>query len=211
MSKFSTVLFDMDGVLIDARDWHFQALNAALDPFGYSISIEDHFSRYNGLTTKAKLEILNNEFGFPKELNSIVNAVKQEQTLRIAAQMCYPSVQHQILISRLKKFTINVGVVTNSIKLTAEIMLEYAGLLKFLDVLVTNQDVSNPKPHSEPYILAMQKLNVDPSETLVIEDGSYGIVAAKNAGCVVQRVNSPDDVTIELIAQYIPSLLTENL
>ena len=86
--KIDAVLFDMDGVLIDARDWHYQALNMALEPFGYSISPEDHETRFNGLSTKSKLKILSDEFGLPKDLDDVISAIKQDRTLRIAAQKC---------------------------------------------------------------------------------------------------------------------------
>ena len=70
------VLFDMDGVLIDARDWHYHALNEALHPFGFEISYEDHLSRFNGLSTGAKLNILTAEYGFPLSLHTLVNEVR---------------------------------------------------------------------------------------------------------------------------------------
>ena len=59
---YKAVLFDMDGVLIDARDWHFDALNDALRPFDYQISLTDHQERFNGLSTRVKLEILSEEY-----------------------------------------------------------------------------------------------------------------------------------------------------
>jgi beta-phosphoglucomutase len=203
----TAVLFDMDGVLIDARDWHYKALNMALEPFGYDISPIDHETRFNGLSTKSKLEILNNEFGFPKDLNEIVNAVKQDRTLRIIAQKCFPIIPHQILLSRLKSCDVKIGVVTNSIRLTAEAMLRHAGVFDFLDILVTNQDVKQHKPDPEGYLLAMKKLKVEPSNTVVIEDSDYGIEAAKAAGCTVIEVDGPENVSLEILFHLIPELL----
>lgn len=205
--KVQATLFDMDGVLIDARDWHYQALNIALKPFGYEISMKDHTERFNGLSTKVKLKILNEEFGLPKDLNEIIDAVKQDRTLRIAAQKCFPSIPHQILLSRLKACDVKIGVVTNSIRSTAETMLMHAGLLDFLDVLITNQDVNEPKPNPEGYRLAMEKLQVEPANTIVIEDGDYGIQAATEAGCSIVKVDGPQNVSLELLLPLIPKLL----
>lgn len=205
--KNRAVLFDMDGVLIDARDWHFQALNMALEPFGHEISLKNHIDRFNGLSTKSKLKILNHEFGLPKDLNEVIDAVKQDRTLRIAAEKCFPLIPHQILLSRLKTCEVKIGVVTNSIRLTAETMLRHAGLLDFLDILVTNQDVSEPKPSPEGYLFAMKKLQVQPDNTIVIEDGDYGIQAAKAAGCNTIKVDGPQDVSLELLLDLIPELL----
>ncbi len=202
----NAVLFDMDGVLIDARDWHYDALNEALRIFGIEISRTEHVSRFNGLSTRKKLEILSSEGLLPYELHSAVEAIKQDRTMRIAAQKCFPIVSHQVLITRLKSIGIKVGVVTNSIRKSSEFMLEYAGLLKFMDVVVTNEDVQEGKPNPAGYLLAMKKLGVLPGETIVIEDGEYGIRAAKAAGANVFTVNDPYEVSLELLLPVIREL-----
>jgi HAD superfamily hydrolase (TIGR01509 family) len=78
-------------------------------------------------------------------------------------------------------------------------MLEYAGLLKFMDVIVTNEDVSEGKPSPEGYLLAMKSVGSKPAETIVVEDGIYGIQAAEAAGAEVLKVNEPRDVSLELL------------
>jgi beta-phosphoglucomutase len=206
MNEIDAVIFDMDGVLIDAREWHFDALNEALAIFGYNISLEDHLSRFDGLSTLAKLSILTSEIDLPVEIHELISAVKQDRTLRIAAQRCYPNVAHQILISRLKSLDIKVAVVTNSIRKTTEFMLEYAGLLRYLDVVVTNEDVLEGKPSPEGYLMAMKQLGVASDATLVIEDGVYGIAAAQAAGATVIPVRNPAEVGIELLISRIPRL-----
>jgi len=200
------ILFDMDGVLIDARDWHYDALNEALRIFGVEISRSDHLSRFNGLSTRKKLDMLTSEGVIPSELHEAIQSIKQDRTLRIAAQMCFPIVSHQVLITRLKALGIKVGLVTNSIRKSSEFMLEYSGLLKFMDVVITNEDVLEGKPHPAGYLLAMQKLGVLPSETVVIEDGEYGILAAEAAGATVIKVNDPFEVSLELLLPIIKEL-----
>jgi beta-phosphoglucomutase len=205
-NHYKAVLFDMDGVLIDARDWHFDALNEALKIFGVEISRSDHLSRFNGLSTRKKLDMLTSEGVIPSELHEAIQSIKQDRTLRIAAQMCFPIVSHQVLITRLKALGIKVGLVTNSIRKSSEFMLEYAGLLKFMDVVITNEDVLEGKPNPAGYLLAMQKLGVLPSETVVIEDGEYGILAAEAAGATVIKVNDPFEVSLELLLPVIKEL-----
>jgi beta-phosphoglucomutase len=200
----NTVVFDMDGVLIDAREWHFQALNDALELFGFSIDRYAHEERFNGLPTKVKLDILSKEFGLPRSLHHVINTVKQERTLRIAAANCYPRAQHLILISALKRAGVKVGVATNSIRETPEAMLSYAGILSLVDSVVTNQDVKLAKPDPEIYLLAIERLGGTPTNTLVVEDNANGIASAKAAGCLVVEVASPDDVHIERLIQYFP-------
>jgi HAD superfamily hydrolase (TIGR01509 family) len=150
--------------------------------------------------------MLTSEGLIPSELHEAIQSIKQDRTLRIAAQMCFPIVSHQVLITRLKALGIKVGLVTNSIRKSSEFMLEYAGLLKFMDVVVTNEDVLEGKPNPAGYLLAMQKLEVLPSETIVIEDGEYGILAAEAAGAKVIKVNDPFDVSLELLLPSIKEL-----
>lgn len=207
MRKFSAVIFDMDGVLVEARDWHYQALNEALVPFGMEIPRAEHESRFNGMTTKSKLEILSQEQGLPRELHPMIQRVKQDRTLRLAAANCYPVVQHLILISRLRLIGTKVGVYTNSIRQTSEYMLRHSQVLPMLDSLVTNEDVEKPKPHPEGYLLSCSKLEVTPETTLVIEDGDYGIASARAAGCEVIQVSSPLDVSIELLCSAVKGLI----
>ena len=97
---------------------------------------------------------------------------------------------------------------TNSIKKSAEALLGFAQLLDFVDVLVTNQDVEKQKPNPECYLLACKRLRVEPSEVLVVEDGEYGAMAAMAAGCEVIRVDSPSDVSLELLMEHIPNLIS---
>jgi len=182
-----------------------------LSIFGYSISREDHINKYNGLSTKKKLELLTESTNFPLDLYEIIYNVKQNQTLRIAAARCFPIVSIQILLNRLKIIGIKIGVVTNSISETTRYMLSYSGILELFDVIVTNEDVDNPKPSPDGYLIAMQKLEVYPNDTLVIEDGEYGILAAKRAQVrKIVEVTCPEDVSIELLMSEIKGLSIEN-
>lgn len=196
------VIFDMDGVLIDAREWHFEALNEALGYFGHRIDPLDHETKFDGLPTKVKLEILSRDQLLPRALHPIIQEIKQNRTLRIAADRCFPSTKHLLLLGRLKFEGLKIGVATNSIRKTAEFMLEYAGVSGYLDALVTNEDVRSPKPDPEIYIKACQLLAVEPHEALVFEDNEHGILAATQAGCEVIKVGSPDEVGLSKYFAY---------
>lgn len=201
------IIFDMDGVLIDARDWHYLALNEALKPFDFEISLEDHEERFNGLSTHVKLRMLTEEKGLPIKLHSLISNVKQDRTLRIAATHCFPNVSHQILLTRLKAKKIKIGLFTNSIRETTEFMLKHARIFDFFDVIVTNQDVSLGKPSPEGYLKCMELLKVSASETVVVEDGEYGRQAAVEAGCEVVMVENPSELHVEKLSKHFPGLI----
>lgn len=199
MTQIKAVLFDMDGVLIDARDWHYRALNDGLEPFGENIGEEEHIARFDGLPTRVKLDMLEADGRLPKFLHKFVEDIKQERTLREAATLCFPVLDHLMLLSWLKQRGLKIGVATNSIRKSSETMLEFAGLFNKLDCLVTNQDVENAKPAPDIYLRGCEILEVRPEETLVVEDSEYGVRAATAAKCRVVRVENPTQVHISLI------------
>jgi len=196
-----TVVFDMDGVLIDAKEWHYEALNSALELFGYRISLEDHLSRFDGLPTKRKLETLSIEVGLPPQLHKMINNIKQERTLRIAAQYCFPKPNLLTILTYLKNEDYRIGLATNSIRQTTEAMMRYSGLWHFFDSVLTNEDVGQPKPNPEIYLKSCQALGSNPFETLVFEDNHHGIDAAKLAGCQVFEVVDPNSLFLDEVLE----------
>lgn len=193
------VVFDMDGVLIDARDWHYASLNEALSYFGSEIDYEDHLDEFDGLPTKVKLKKLSSQGRLPSHLHGIVEEIKQERTLRQAAQLCFPNLEHLLLLSSIKSKGLLLGLATNSIRQTTLAMLEFAGVKEYFDSILTNEDVHRPKPDAEIYLKSAARLGLNPSEILVIEDNLNGVAAAESAGCVVLRVRNPQDVNICLL------------
>ena len=89
-SGIQAVVFDMDGVLIEARDWHYEALNRALGHFGWNISRADHLSTFNGLPTRDKLDMLSRTQGLPRELHGFLNKLKQRYTRELIVTSCQP-------------------------------------------------------------------------------------------------------------------------
>jgi HAD superfamily hydrolase (TIGR01509 family) len=87
--------------------------------------------------------------------------------------------------------------------MTTEFMLRYAGVTDFLDVLITNEDVQDPKPAPDGYLLGMTKLGITPGETVIVEDGMHGIAAGKAAGARVIEVNNPSEVSLEIFEKIV--------
>ncbi len=204
--KIKAIIFDMDGVLIDAKEWHYESLNKALSLFGSEISRYDHLITFDGLPTKKKLEMLSIEGGFPKKLHHFVNELKQLYTMEIVYAKCKPTFQHQYALARLKKEGYKLAVCSNSIKKTIEIMLEKAGLIQYLDFFLSNQDVKNSKPDPEIYISSINRLNLLPSECLIVEDNENGIKAALASKAHLLRVENTGDVHYQNIINKIKEI-----
>ncbi len=203
MNKIKAVIFDMDGVLIEAKDWHYEALNKALNLFGMQISRYDHLVTYDGLPTKKKLEMLSTERGLPKALHQFINEMKQQYTMEIVYAECKPTFFHEYALSKLKNNGYKMAVCSNSIRNTIEIMMEKASLSDYFEFYVSNQDVKNGKPDPEMYIKAINQLGLAPYECMIIEDNENGIKAAKGSGAWVMEVDEVDDVNWQNIEKHI--------
>jgi beta-phosphoglucomutase-like phosphatase (HAD superfamily) len=190
------VVFDMDGVLIDAKEWHYEALNKALGLFGLEISRADHLTTFDGLPTRRKLEILSLTDNLPKELHGFLNTLKQTYTMEMVNTRCKPTFIHQFALSSLKAEGYKLAVASNSIRSTVEAMMQRAHLAKYLDVMLSNEDVEHAKPAPDIYLRAMADLNVRPEETLIIEDNEHGRQAAHAAGAHLLVVRDVSDVTL---------------
>lgn len=197
------VIFDMDGVLIDAKDWHYESLNKSLELFGFQISRYDHLVTFDGLPTAKKLEILSRDRGLSKSLHKFINELKQIYTIDMVHQKCRPVFYHQYCLSKLKQNGYRLVVASNSIQATIKLMMEKSDLDRFLDFFLSNQDVKHPKPDPEIYVTAIQKLECRPDEVLIVEDNEHGIKAAMGSGAHVMRVNDVTDVNYLNIMQAI--------
>ena len=201
--KIKAVIFDMDGVLIEAKEWHYEALNKALSLFGFEISRYDHLVTYDGLPTKKKLEMLTMERGLPKELHQFINDMKQQYTMDLVYTQCKPRFIHEFALSRLKSEGYHLAVASNSIRNTVQVMMERSDLLQYLDFFLSNQDVVKSKPDPEIYNTAIARFGFTPSECLILEDNPRGIAAAKASGAHVMEIGTVDDVNYDNIKNAI--------
>lgn len=203
MPDIKAIIFDMDGVLIDAREWHCDALNKALGLFGMQISRYDHLVTYDGLPTRKKLEMLSMERGLPRSLHAFINEMKQQYTTELVHARCKPRFQHEYALARLRQEGYSLAVASNSIRATVQLMMEKAALLDYLAFYLSNQDVKHGKPDPEIYQLAISKLGLSPAECLIVEDNEHGIAAARASGAHVMVVKDVMEVNYANITHAI--------
>ncbi len=197
------ILFDMDGVLIDAKDWHYDALNRALGAFGFGISRESHLSTFDGLPTRRKLEILSEVYNLPVGLHDFLNELKQRFTIEITYQKCKPTFNHQNALCHLHKSGLKIAVCSNSVRNTIVSMMSLSDLDKYIDLVLSNEDVHKSKPDPEIYLKAVEDFGLKPEECLILEDNENGIKAAIASGCYLLKIGTPADVTLQNIENKI--------
>lgn len=203
MSRIRGVIFDMDGVLIDAREWHYQALNQALALFGTTISRDEHEGGFDGLPTKEKLNRLTQRGRLPASLHDFINEMKQRYTLQIIQKQCWPVFEHQYALSQLSQRGYQLAVASNSVRASIEAMLGKAQLLQWLQFTLSNEDVARGKPDPEIYLQAITRLGLSANECVVVEDNPHGIAAATAAGAHVLTVRDPSEVRWPRIRDFI--------
>jgi len=199
------VVFDLDGVLVDARELHYQALNEALGSISngaFIIDREEHLSTYDGLSTSKKLNMLTETKGLPEDLHDAVWNLKQEKTIQIIDNF---TPDHRIIniLRRLRSDGYMIACATNSIRETAKLQLIRRGFFEHIDFLYSNQDVNNPKPSTEIYLRCMLRAAVDPDETVIIEDSHHGRKAALSSGAYLCAVKNSEDVEYNKIKEVI--------
>ncbi len=204
------IIFDLDGVLVDARELHYNALNDALFLIDekYVINRDEHLSTYDGLSTTKKLNLLTKNKGLPKSLHNQVWKTKQQMTLKLIDEF---SVDERIrdILKKLKSENYTIACATNSIRETAKLQLIRKGFFEYIDFMYSNQDVKNPKPNSEMYLRCMIKAEVNPNETLIIEDSHIGRKGAISSGGILCGVKDTKDVTYNKIKKYINDMNDE--
>lgn len=205
-NKIKAVIFDMDGVLIEAKDWHYEALNQALDLFGLEITRHEHLTTYDGLPTKDKLIMLSRDKGLSLALHDFINEMKQQYTMDMVYKFCKPMFHHEFALSHLKQDGYKLAVASNSIKNSISVMMDKARLTDYLEFFISNQDVSKGKPDPEMYNLAISKLGLMPNECVIVEDNENGIRAAKTSGAHVLEVATVYDVNYQNIKQFISTV-----
>ena len=203
------ILFDMDGVLIEAKEWHYEALNKALSLFGITISKQDHLERFDGLPTRKKLEILSVERGLSHELHAFINTKKQEYTIEMINTYCKPYSTHEFALMSLKAQGYRLALCSNSMRNTVELMMQKSSLKQYLDIMISNEDVFYSKPHPEMYLKAMSYFELQPQECLIVEDNENGIKAAKASGGHLLIVKNIEETNLDNILGRIKEIMLE--
>lgn len=202
MTTPELAIFDLDGVLIDSKELHFEALNEALREFDpkFEISHSDHSTKYDGLSTRRKLEMLHSEKGFPIEHFERVWKLKQDITLRMLGEIKKDE-ELVSFMAFLQNQGIKLAVASNSVRNTIDLVLRNLGIIDFFSLILSNEDVRSSKPHPEIYWKTMMHFEVVPDATVIFEDSYVGRLAALRSGARLIPIENRRDLTWQRIRQ----------
>ena len=202
MMNTQLAIFDLDGVLIDSKELHFEALNEALRQIGkeFEISHRDHSTKYDGLSTRKKLELLHAEKGLSVEHFDDIWKLKQVNTVRMLGEIKRDQ-ELQSYMEFLQEREIKLAVASNSVRNTIEIVLTNLGIIEYFSLILSNEDVKSSKPHPEIYWKSMMHFQAVPDVTVIFEDSYVGRLAAQRSGAKLIPVDNRQDLTWQKIKQ----------
>lgn len=173
----TTVLFDLDGTIIDTNELIIQSFLHTLEGETDSPFSREAIIPHMGFPLLEQLRFFT---GRP-EVDEL--AVKYRQfnlTKHDGLVAEFPHVGE--VLSELARRSVRMGVVTNKMRLTSEMGLRKCGLAAYMETIVTIDDVERGKPEPDPVLVALERMGVTPQETLMVGDSQYDIVAGQKAG-----------------------------
>lgn len=201
------LIFDLDGVLIESRELHYETLNDALNTIDpkYIITREEHLSTYDGLSTTTKLKILAANKGLPSSYFDQIWQDKQKHTFERLKSISRSSKLIEIC-EWLKSKNYRIAVASNSIRETIKISLMSLGIMEYVEYIMSNEDVRRTKPYPEMYWNCMNALNAIPRTTIIAEDSHIGRQGAIDSGAVLLPIENSYDLTLERVQDIVMKL-----
>lgn len=178
------VIFDMDGVLVDNRDAHFEAFIEFCHEYGIELD-RDKLTYLFGMTNDEILPaILPAELIEEKGLKTLADE-KEAVYRRIYAKKIAPVKGLIPFLNELKAAGFKLGVGSSGNTQNVNFVLDACGIKKYFSAIVNGDMITKGKPDPEVFLLNAEKLGLRPEECVVIEDSFAGIKAARNAGMSV--------------------------
>jgi HAD superfamily hydrolase (TIGR01509 family) len=181
MSLKKHLIFDCDGVIVDSEIVATRISLRLLKPFGYHADELTHAERYAGLLENEILERLRHDEGLDLPADLFHNIVQEIQQHMFEEMQPVPGMKALILA-----LPVPLAVVSNSRVAHVTRCLSMMGIHDAVgERIFSAEHVAKPKPHPDVYLLAVERLGLDPAATLVVEDSLAGVTAAMAAGLEV--------------------------
>jgi len=171
----TTVLFDVDGTLLDTTEYIYQAFEHSLQKHHQPLT-RDHIGSIMGKPLDESYQILTQN----ESVEHYAQAHHEYQNEHPHLSFAFPNATNTL--QKLKDRKYHIAAVTTRRRNTVLETLEIARILPFLEHIVAYDDVENPKPHPEPILKALDFLGVSPQNAIMVGDSPVDILAGKNAG-----------------------------
>jgi beta-phosphoglucomutase len=176
---FKGVIFDMDGTLLESTQADYVAWEKVFNDYNQELP----FEKYAPMLGVKSADVVKNEIGFGDE-QDIKRILKEKFDYFVEyvnENPIKPVFAAETFLKSLKQYPVKVALATSSRKEKMQMVLEQLNFLQYFDVVVTGNEVTNGKPAPDIFLLAAKRLELDPEDCMVIEDGPIGVAAAKSA------------------------------
>lgn len=198
------IIFDMDGVIFDSEQIYYDACLMAAEDNGliFTPKFVKQFAGKTSQTCQLILQSHLQDVGLVEQLWQDWGKARQ-QILKTRGVPLKHNVE--LLFNELNNSELDLALVTSADKQTVSenFLLSGSNIIEYFDHVITVEDVVNPKPHPEPYLLASSLLGYQPTECIVIEDSTTGISAALEAGANTIMINDIADKDVALLDQLL--------
>ncbi|GMK48813.1 pyrophosphatase PpaX [Paenibacillus glycanilyticus] len=178
-SNIKTMLFDLDGTIMDTNELIIRSFMESLKGLVPEDFGREHIIPSMGLTLEAQFQ----NFTGLTDVGHLIKAYRTVNT-KLHDELLRPFPYTNEVMKDLHEQGIQIGVVTTKIRMSTERGMKFCGLYDYVDAFVTVDDVVNPKPHPEPVLMALEMLNADPATTIMIGDSAVDMISAKEAGVI---------------------------
>ncbi len=179
MTKTEAVLWDLDGVLVDSTEYHYEAFRQLVGEFGRDLA-EPEFTPLFGLPNSTILTRLLGELA-PDRLQALAARKEDLFRQRIAGRVrALPGAES--LVRLLSASGVRQAIVSSAPQANVQLILRSLGIQEAFAAIVGEEDVSRGKPDPEGFLTAAARLEVQPGRCVVLEDAPAGLAAAKAAG-----------------------------
>lgn len=176
-------IFDLDGVIVDTAKYHYKAWRKLANDLDFEFTLEQN-ELLKGVSRVKSLEILLDIGGIelPENEKQKIMFEKNEHYLEFISKMGQEEILDGIYETLLFLKEQQIPFALGSASKNARLILNQLELIDLFDAIVDGNDVSLAKPNPEVFLIAAQKLGIDPQSCVVVEDAIAGIDAANAAG-----------------------------
>ena len=181
MNKFKAVIFDMDGVLVDSQPYHFKADIDTMAEYGV-IKDQKFYESFAGTLTADRMRTLKEMFGLDVPVEEMT--IKREYMILdiMGKEDIKPVLGIPEFLRSIKEKGLTTAVASSSDYKLINLILDRLKIAKYFDSVTSGSDVKRGKPSPDVFLLAAERIGIEPAECLVVEDSENGVKAAKAAG-----------------------------